>query len=151
VSDRRFTVPDWYAEGFVSPKTWCLAVFLAISLSCSADPTVILPPVPAAWGGLECVGRALDERGYDVQVSSRDASVLSAERRRGRLGGGARREFIQVRRVADKDGVSLRTRVWAVAYYEGFSESLRQNAVVTEASQETLADAQAALEGCRPR
>jgi hypothetical protein len=68
----------------------------------------------ASQGSLTCDSQFLDERGYDVRRASRDEHFLHAERREGRLGTPARREWIEVQLVPDSSEGSLRGRAWAV-------------------------------------
>lgn len=119
-------------------RRWTLP--LALLAACSGNPAVELAPVPAAWASFECVGRGFDARGYDVRLSARDPNLLVAVAlsRQGR-------DIIQVRRVADRTGTSLRATAWAVEYSPGFQRSIT---TVTKPSPQVLADARAVLQAC---
>jgi hypothetical protein len=116
--------------------------------ACSRNPAVVLSPVPAAWSSLECVGRGLDARGYEVRLPARDPNVMVAERRQGSVSSGARRDILQVRRVADRTGTWLRGSAWGVEYSPGFQGDFSQMAVVTDPSPQVLADAREVLQEC---
>lgn len=108
--------------------------------ACSGNPAVELAPVPAAWSSFECVGRRLDTRGYDVRLSARDPNLIVAVALSRQ-----RRDIIQVRRVADRTGTSLRATAWGIEYSPGFQVPIT---TVTQPSPQVLADAREILQAC---
>jgi hypothetical protein len=113
--------------------------------ACSGNPAVVLAPLPAAWASLECVGRGLDARGYDVRVSAKDPNLIVAVQLQAGVSPGIRRDILQVRRVADRMGTSLRATAWAVDYSPGFQTPIT---TVTKPSPQVLTDAREVLQAC---
>lgn len=134
-----------YANGGPGTAT---AYFLVRGLG-SPNPTRFVPRVLPKPGSLACVRRFLDERGYEVQPASPDPSLILAQRREGRLGTDARREWIEARLVSEAAATTLRGRAWAVDSFPAFDDRpAAENVVVVEAAEMTVTDAREALQAC---
>ena len=119
-------------------RRWTMLPLLLAA--CSGNPAVVLAPVPAAWASLECVGRGLDARGYDVRLAAKDPNLIVAVALSFR-----RRDIVQVRRATDRTGTSLRASAWAVEYSPGFQDPIT---TVSKPSPQVLADAREVLQAC---
>lgn len=133
---------------FASPGPEVASAYLLVRWLFHPNPARFVPRVPARPGSLACVRQLLDERGYEVQLS-RDQHLLLAERREGRLGTDARREWIEVRLVPEAAEASLRGRAWAVDSFPAVDgRPGAPTGVVVEAAEMTLTDAREALQKC---
>jgi len=113
------------------------------------DPRRFVPRVRATPGDLACVKQLLRARGYRRQRESPDNQLLQMARRDGQLGTDDRREWIEVRFVADGADSTLRGRVWAVDSYPSVDARLHdQNPIEVEPAEVTLADAREVLQQC---
>ncbi|HUC40001.1 MAG TPA: hypothetical protein VMR92_04145, partial [Gemmatimonadales bacterium] len=134
---------------FSHPGSAPATAYLLVRGTGGGDPRRFVPRVRATPGDLACVKQSLEARGYDLQLESPNDQLLQMDRRNGQLGTDARREWIEVRFVADVTGSTLRGRVWAVDSYPSVDPRLHdQNPIEVEPAEVTLADAREALQHC---
>ncbi len=114
------------------------------------DPGHFVPRVRAISRDLACARDLLEARGYELRRES--AGALLQMNRRGQLGTVRRREWIEVRFVADGADSTLRGRVWAVDSYPAIDARLHdQNPIQVAPAESTLMDARDALQQCGQR
>jgi hypothetical protein len=134
---------------FARPASAPASAYLLVRGLGGGDPRRFVPRVRATPAGLACAKHFLEARGYDLHRESSADQMLPMDRRNGQLGTDARREWIEVRFVADGRDSTLRGRVWAVDSYPSVDARLHdQNPIQVEPAEVTLADAREALQQC---
>ena len=125
------------------------AYLLVRGLGGGRYPSHFVPRVRATPEGLACAKHFLEARGYDLQRESSADRILHLERRIRQVGTDARREWIEVRFVAEGADSTLRGRAWAVDSYPSIDAQLHdQNPIQVAPADVTLADAREALQQC---
>ncbi len=125
------------------------AYLLVRGLGGGRYPSHFVPRVRATPEGLACAKHFLEARGYDLQRESSTDRILQLERRIRQVGTDARREWIEVRFVAEGTDSTLRGRAWAVDSYPSIDAQLHdQNPIQVAPADVTLADAREALQQC---
>lgn len=125
------------------------AYLLVRGMGGGGDARRFVPRVRARPGDLGCVKQLLEARGYDLRLKSSADQLLQMNRRNEQLGTENRREWIEVRFVADGADSTLRGRVWAVDSYPSVDARLHdENPIEVAPADVTLADAREVLQQC---
>jgi hypothetical protein len=133
---------------FSKPVSAPASAYLLVRALAVGDPRRFVPRVRATPGDLACVKHLLEARDYELRRES-SADRLIQLNRPGSLGTAARREWIEVRFVADGADSTLRGRVWALDSYPADNVGPRdKNPVLVEPAAVTLTDAREALKQC---
>ncbi len=134
---------------FARPASAPASAYLLVRGMGGGDPKRFVPRVRATPGDLACVKQFLGARGYDLQRESSADQLLQMDRRNEQLGTDDRREWIEVRFVADGADSTLRGKVWAMDSYPSVDARLHdQNPIGVAPAEVTLADAREALQQC---
>jgi hypothetical protein len=132
------------------PEAPARAYLLVRGLGGGEDPGHFVLRVRAIPAALVCVKDFLGARGYALRRESAVDQLMQMNRPDGQLGTAARREWIEVRFIAEDS--TLRGKAWAVDSYPAVDVRLHdKNPIRVAPAEETLTAAREALQQCGSR